>query len=227
MAQQGPSERVSQSTAGAGRVGSWRVRLWVVLGANLALVAGLVAVGLAAHSLGVLAEGADYLADAAGVGVALLALHLAQRPPTPRHPDGFPRATRYAAAVNASWLLILSMLVSVGAVQRLVTGTPEVDGLSVLIASAVAAVVMTASSLVLGDVDDGDDGDGHGALNVRAVLLDTVADAAAAAGVAATGGVILAAHGVYWLDPAVALVISVVIGYHAVRLLIRVRRSLA
>jgi divalent metal cation (Fe/Co/Zn/Cd) transporter len=52
-------------------------------------------------------------------------------------------------------------------------------------------------------------------LNVRAVLLDTAADAAAAAGVAASSAVIVAAGGWYWLDPAVALVIAVIITYHA------------
>jgi cobalt-zinc-cadmium efflux system protein len=51
-------------------------------------------------------------------------------------------------------------------------------------------------------------------LNIEAVLLDTAADAAAAGGVAVSGAVILATGGWYWLDPAVALVIAVVVGYH-------------
>jgi cobalt-zinc-cadmium efflux system protein len=54
---------------------------------------------------------------------------------------------------------------------------------------------------------------------MRAVLLDTAADTAAAAGVAAAGAVILTAGRLFWLDPAVALVIALVVGYHAVRLL--------
>jgi len=58
-----------------------------------------------------------------------------------------------------------------------------------------------------------------GDLPVAAVLLDTVADAAAAAGVAIAGAVILAVRGWYWLDPAVALVIAVLVAYHAVRLI--------
>ena len=48
-------------------------RLTVVLLLNLSLVGALVVVGLAAHSLAVFAAGADYLADAAAVGVSLLA----------------------------------------------------------------------------------------------------------------------------------------------------------
>ncbi len=55
-------------------------RLTVVLVLNLGLVAGLVAVGLTAHSLAVLAAGSDYLLDAAAVGVALLSARPAAAP---------------------------------------------------------------------------------------------------------------------------------------------------
>jgi cobalt-zinc-cadmium efflux system protein len=201
-------------------------RLWTVLVADLALVAGLVVVGSTAHSVGVWAESADYLADAAAIGISLLALHLARRPPSARRPAGFPRATRYAAAVNAGWLLLLSLLVAAGAIDRLVRGVREVHGLPVLVVSAVAAVVMLAGALLLGgDVDDDEPDEGE-QLTVRAVLLDTAADAAAAAGVAAAGGVIAATGGLYWLDPVVALVISAVVAWHAVRLLRRIRDAL-
>ena len=175
-------------------------RLSVVLLLNLALVAGLIVVGAAAHSLAVFAEGGDYLLDAAGVGVALLA------------------ANRVAALINAGWLLALQLLVAAAAAYRLITGTPEVDGLAVLVVSGVAAVVMAIAALVLSGGTD-DDGDGQREdLSVKAVLLDTVADSAAAAGVAVTGGVILATRGWYWLDPAVALAIAAVVAYHAYRL---------
>jgi cation diffusion facilitator family transporter len=200
-------------------------RLAVVLALNLVLVTGLVIVGLTAHSLGVLAAGADYLADAAAIAVSLFAIWLSARPPTTRRPDGYPKATAIAAAVNGGWLLILSLLVSAGAVDRLTSGTPHVDGLPVLIASSAASIVMLAGALILGgDVDTGDDD--AGALNMRAVLIDTAADAAAAGGVAVTGAVILASGGVYWLDPTIALAIALIVGYHALALLNDVRRTL-
>jgi cation diffusion facilitator family transporter len=195
------------------------VRLWIVLGLNLVLVGVLVAVGIGARSLGVLAEGADYLADAAAIGVSLLAIWLSKRPPTPARPLGYPKATTWAALVNGGWLLILTGLVSAGAIDRLVAGTKQVHGLPVLIVSSIAAVVMVAGALILGGDDHEDEGD---KLNMRAVLLDTAADAAAAAAVAVTGAIILATGGLYWLDPTVALLVSAVIAYHAVQLLQRV-----
>jgi len=200
-------------------------RLIVVLALNLGLVAGLVTVGVTAHSIAVLAEGGDYLLDAAGVAVALLAIRLAARPATRTRPEGYPNATTIAALVNAGWLLILELLVGAAALDRLVTRTVPVDGLAVLVVSAVAAVVMLAGALVLRGDEDGGDGEERD-LSVAAVMLDTVADAAAAAGVAAVGAIILATGGWYSLDPAVALAIAVVIAYHALALIRKILRRL-
>jgi cobalt-zinc-cadmium efflux system protein len=185
-------------------------RLAVVLLLNLALVTALVVTGLAAHSLAVFAAGADYLADAAAIGVSLLAIWLAGRP------RGYPRATTIAALINAGWLLILNVGIAAAAIQHLTAGAYHVEGLPVLIVSSIAAVVMLAGALILGG--DADDADGEECLNVKAVLLDTAADAAAAAGVAVSGAVILAVGGWYWLDPAAALSIAVIVGYHALKL---------
>jgi cobalt-zinc-cadmium efflux system protein len=198
-------------------------RLVVVLVLNLGLVAGLVAVGVTAHSIAVLAEGGDYLLDAAGVGVALLAIRLAARPASPARPAGYPNATSIAALINAGWLLVLELLVAVAALDRLATGRVPVDGLPVLVMSGVAALVMIGGAFILGG-DESDEEGGERDLSVAAVLLDTVADAAAAAGVAAVGAIILVTGGWYWLDPAVALAIAIVIAYHALAL---VRKALA
>jgi len=205
-------------------------RLILVLALNLALVAALLVVGVAAHSLALLAAGGDYLLDAAAVGVALFALWLSARARLNPGARPYPDAGAWAALVNASWLLLLEVLVVAGAIDRLATGVPAVHGLPVLILSGVAAIAMTASALVLGgdlDDDDGDDDEERGhRLSVQAILLDAGADAAAAAVVAVAGAIIWVAHGVYWLDPAVALVIAVVISWHAAKLVTRVRRTL-
>jgi cobalt-zinc-cadmium efflux system protein len=185
-------------------------RLALVLGLNLALVAALVIVGVTAHSLGVLAAGVDYLADAAAIAVSLFAIQLARRP---ERSAGHANATNIAALVNAGWLLALNVWIAVAATRRLVSGVPEVHGLPVLIVSAIAAVVMLAGALIVGT--DVEDADGKEDLNIKAVLLDTAADAGAAGGVAVTGAIIFVTGRWSWLDPAVALVIAVVIGYNS------------
>jgi cobalt-zinc-cadmium efflux system protein len=199
-------------------------RLAVVLLLNLALITALVVTGLAAHSLAVLAAGADYLADAGAIGVSLLAIWLEGRPLSRTRPDGYPGATNVAALVNAGWLLVLNIVIAVAAIQRLAAGSHRVEGLPVLIVSGVAAAVMLVGALVLGG-DPGDD-DGGENLNVKAVLLDTAADAAAAAGVAASGAVILGTGGWYWLDPSIALVIAVIVAYYAQKLVRKITATI-
>lgn len=189
-------------------------RLWAVLGMNVILVGALVVVGVSSGSLGVWAEGIDYLADAAAIGLALAALRW-ERHSTRR------RASLWAAGVNAGWLFAMSVAVAVGALLRLTGTTRHVHGLAVLVASAAAAVVMAIGALILGG-DDGDRDDIGADLSVRAVLLDTAADAATATGVALSGLVIWLTGGWFWLDPAVALAISVIVAYHALRLLARI-----
>ena len=196
-------------------------RLIVVLVLNLGLVAGLVAVGVTARSIAVLAEGGDYLLDTAGVAVALLAIWLAARPATRTRPGGYPNATSVAALINAGWLLILELLVAGAAVDRLITHRVPVDGLPVLVMSGIAAVAMLIGALVLRGDEDDEEGEERDP-SVAAVLLDTVADAATAAGVALVGAIILAMDGWYWLDPAVALAIAVVVAYHALALIRKV-----
>lgn len=190
------------------------MRLTVVLGLNVVLIAALVVVGIAAHSVAVLAEGADYLADGAAIGVSLLAIHLSRRPPTTQHSLGYPKATNIAALVNGGWLLVLNVLVIVAATLRVLSGSPHVSGLPVLVVSGIAAGLMLVGSLILREGDDVERD-----LNMKAVLLDTAADAAAAAGVAIAGAVIYATGRWYWLDPAVALLIAIVVAYHTVVLL--------
>ncbi len=175
---------------------------------NLALVGVLLLVGLLAHSLGVLASGADYLGDALGTALSLLALRLSRRG------DGRRRATSFAALANSGLLLIVTLVVATEAVHRLASGAPSVHGAPVVIVSLVAAFSMVACAFVLGDVE--------GDLSMESVLLDTLADAAAAIGVAASGAVILASGGNYWLDPLLALVIALVVGFHAIGLMRRV-----
>src|SRR5205807_6005230 len=123
-----------------------------------------------------------------------------------------------AALANSGFLLIVTSAVAGVAIARLISGAPSVHGLPVIIISLIAAAAMIVCALILGDVE--------GDLSMESVMLDTVADAAAAIGVAVSGTVILVAHGLYWLDSLVALVIAAVVAYHALRLMRRAGRAL-
>jgi cobalt-zinc-cadmium efflux system protein len=182
-------------------------RLSIVLGLNLGLVAGLVVVGAASNSFGVLAAAGDFLADSLGLALGIIAIGIARRP------GGHANATTYVALVNSVALLVVTVLAIGGGLHRLLSGTPEIRGLPVFLVSVAATVLMTAGALILGREPAGDD------LHIRSVMLDTVADALSAAVVAASGATIYLAGGLDWLDSAAAVVIGSIIGVAALRLM--------
>lgn len=182
-------------------------RLSLVLGINVVMIASLLIVGLASHSLGVLAAGGDYVADSVAIVFGIMAIQIA------RHPDGHPSATTYVALTNCLVLLGVTAIVIVGGVRRLISNTPEIHGLSVLIVSLVSMTSMVLAVVILGRDAGSED------LHMRSVLLDTISDAVASGGVAVSGAVIYFTGRLYWLDSAMAVLIGCVIGFGALKLL--------
>ncbi len=193
---------------------SQRRRLWLLLGLNVLMIAALVTVGLTAHSLGVLAAGGDYVADSLAILLGILAVTIRDR--AGQHST----APSIVAAINGTALLVVTLLVVLEAVRRLLHGTPQIHGLPVLVVSAVTTAVMVLGVLVLGREAGQED------LHMRSVLIDTVSDALTSAAVAVGGLVIFLKQGMYWLDSALAIVIGLVVGVTAVRLLRDVARAL-
>jgi cobalt-zinc-cadmium efflux system protein len=187
---------------------SQRRRLAIVLALNLALIGGLVTVGIAARSVGVLAAAGDTLADS----VALAAVTLRDR-----NPD-HPRANRpiaIVALVNAAILIAVTVIVTVEAIARLREGSPAVLGFPMAVVSLITLAVMIAGAIVLGLSARRED------IHMKSVLLDTLADAAAAAGVLVAGTIIWRTGGLYWLDPVIALILAAVIGYAGAQLAVQ------
>lgn len=189
---------------------SQRRRILIVLCLNAALIVGLVVAGLVAHSLSVLAAAGDTVADCVGLVLGLIAIGMRDRDP------GHPRANRpiaIVALVNASLLLVVTITVVVEAVMRLLAGSPPVEGLPMVIVSIVTMMVMLTGAFVLGRSAAGED------LHMRSVLLDALADAAAAGAIAVAGIVILATGSFFWLDPVLALAVAAIIAVAATQLL--------
>ncbi|MBO1741546.1 cation transporter [Leifsonia sp. TF02-11] len=179
---------------------------------NLALIIGLVIAGVFAHSVSVLAAAGDTIADCFALVLGLIAIALRDR--NPDHPHA-QRPIAIAALVNATLLLAVTVTVTVEAISRLQEGSPPVEGLPMVIVSVITMIVMLAGAFVLGRSAAGED------LHMRSVLIDAVADAAAAAAIAVAGVIILVANGLYWLDPVLALGVSVLIAIAAFQLIVK------
>lgn len=202
-------------------------RLRVALGLNIVIVVVQIVVGIVAASLGLLADAAHNVTDVAAIVVSLIAVRLARRRANASRSFGYHRGTILAAQANAASILIVCVLVGFEAIRRLSDPQPVKGGL-VLIVALVAAAANFGAAAALGggghahhgDHKDGrDDGGESHDLNMRSALLHMISDGAVSLGVALAGLVILVTGGWYWLDPAVSLLISAVIGVQGWQLL--------
>ena len=125
-------------------------RRWIALA--LALIVAFmgveVVVGLIANSLALLSDAMHMLTDAAAIALALVALRVAQRPPTSRYTFGYGRAEILSAQVNGASLLVLGALIAFEALRRLFD-PPEVEGGLVIVVGVAGAAVNVAAAWAL------------------------------------------------------------------------------
>jgi cobalt-zinc-cadmium efflux system protein len=169
---------------------------------NLTYVMGEAFYGVVAHSLALLADAGHNLGDVLGLAGAWLASFLGKRQPSGRYTYGLRRSSILAALANAIVLLVVTGGIAWEGIRRLIDPEP-VGGLIILAVAAVGIAVngVTAYLFMSGRKDD---------LNIRGAFLHMASDALVALGVVIAGAIIMWT-GWLWLDPAISLVISVVI----------------
>jgi cobalt-zinc-cadmium efflux system protein len=189
-------------------------RLVLALVIDLVLVVAEAGGAVLAHSTGLLATGGHDLADAAALGLALVATRLALRPATAARSFGYHRATILAALANATAIVVVGLGVVALAAYRLVDPV-QVHGWIMVVFATGGLLGNAAAALVLGQRTHD--------INLRAVALHFAGDAAAALGVIVAGTVIIVTGRFELVDPVVALLVTLLIGAKAWRL---VRTSL-
>ncbi|RFU20930.1 cation diffusion facilitator family transporter [Geodermatophilus marinus] len=187
-----------------------RRRLAVVLVLTLLVMVAEVVGALVSGSLALLADAGHMATDALGVGLALGAVSLAQRPPRGRRTFGWQRVEILAAVANGLLLLAVTGYVVVEAVRR-IGETPEVgSGVMLGVASLGLAVNLVGLALL------------HrgrtGSLNVRGAYLEVLGDALGSVAVIAAA-VVIALTGWTPADTVASLVIAVLVAPRAWSLL--------
>lgn len=158
--------------------------------------------GILANSLALLADAGHNLSDVMGLILAWSASFLVRRQPTARLTFGLRRSSILAALLNASFLLIVSGGVGWEAVQRFREPTP-VAGATVIVVAAIGIAINTISALMFLSGRERD-------LNIQGAFLHLAADATVSVGVVLAGIAIVLTNQL-WFDPAMSLIVSVVI----------------
>ena len=162
--------------------GASRGRLALVLGLTLAVLAAEVVGAAVSGSLALLADAGHMATDALGVGLALGAVTLAQRPARGRRTFGWQRVEILAAVANGLLLAGVALFVLVEAVRR-IGDPPDIDSRVVLVVAGAGLAANLAGLALLHR--------GRGtSLAVRGAHLEVLGDALGSVAVLVAGAVV-------------------------------------
>lgn len=174
-------------------------RLVLVLVLVLGYLVVEVVAGILTNSLALLADAGHMFTDAAGIGLALLAIWFAQRPATPEKSFGYYRVEIFAAIANAIILFGVAAYILYEAVRRL-AAPPEVVGPPMLVVAIVGLIVNLVSMRLL-------HAGAQTSLNLRGAYLEVLGDLLGSVAIIVAGLVIILTG---WtpIDPIASVVIA-------------------
>lgn len=178
-----------------------RVLRWALAANALFMVAEFVG-GVVFGSLALLADAVHMLSDVAGLGIALLAQHLIERPASVRHTFGLQRAEVLGAQANGVLLLASAGWILFEAVRR-IGDPPDVVGPGLLIVATLGLLVNVVSAVMLARASGR-------SLNMRGAYTHMLADAAGSGG-AVVAGLAVTFLGADWVDAAASIGIGLLV----------------
>lgn len=187
-----------------------RRALWISLVANGVFLFAEVAGGLAFHSLALLADAAHMMSDVVGLSIALVAQQLLSRPASAKHTYGFQRSEVLGGQFNGLTLLAVAGWIIYEAVGRI--GTPaKVEGGGMLIVATLGLLVNLGSAVLLARARGR-------SVNMKGAFIHMAVDAAGSVG-AISAALTVIWFKADWFDPAVSLLIALLVIWSAWSLL--------
>ncbi len=180
-------------------------------------IAAEVVVAVLAHSLALLSDAGHMLTDVAALGVSLIALRLAQRPPKGGLTFGLKRAEVLAALISGATLLVLAAVLVFEAALRLASPV-TVQGGAVIAIAVVGIAVNLAVTYQLSRAS-------RRSLNVEASFRHILTDLYAFIGTL-IAGIVIVTTGFERADAIASVVVAALMVYAGVRLLGKAGRVL-
>lgn len=183
-------------------VGGYQRPLFIALGITSVVMIAEFVGGLLANSLALLSDAAHMLADVLALLLSIVAFRLSSRPPTNKTTFGFYRLEIFAAQINGSILVFLSLFIFYEAYQRLLQPEP-IKSLLMMIVACVGLLANAVSGLVLHKSSRKN-------LNIKAAFLHIMGDLFSSGGVI-IGGIIIYVTGWFVVDPILSIMIGLII----------------
>lgn len=165
--------------------------------------------GILSNSLALLGDAGHMLVDVLALGLSLFAISMAKKPATLEKTYGYHRVEIIAALINGVVLALISIYIFYEAYQRILE-PPQVQAPLMIGVAVIGLIANLIAILLLKEARQGN-------LNVKAAFWHILGDTFSSVGVI-IAGIIIAFTGWGIADPIIAILISGIILWGAVRL---------
>ncbi len=162
--------------------------------------------GFSVNSTALIADAGHNASDVLSLILAWSAIWVAAKRPSARYTYGLRKTTIMASMVNGILIIGAAVLIALDAIQKF-QNPVDIPGNIVMIVAAIGLVVNTGTAFLFYKDQKSD-------LNIKGAFLHMAADAGVTLGVL-LGGFAIKYTGLTWIDPALGLIIVVVILYSA------------
>jgi len=169
---------------------------------NLAYVIIQIAIGLKINSLSLLSDAGHNFLDVAGLALAMIAFKLSKSKSTAKYTYGYKKSSILISLLNAVILLVSIGAIGYEAIFRFKNPQP-LPGVTIAIIAAIGIFINGISAFMFFRDKESD-------INVKAAFLHLASDALVSLGLV-VGGIIIYYTHLYWIDPLLSLIISLVI----------------
>ena len=177
-------------------------KLLIVLSFTAVVMIAEIIGGLLANSLALLSDAGHMLTDILALGLSVVAMRFAQKPPTASKTFGFYRLEILAAFFNGLLLLFVSFYIFYEAYHRLLH-PEEIKGLFMLVVATIGLLANGVGIVILRK-------SAHKSLNVKSAFFHLVGDTVSSGGVI-VGGLLILYTGWYLVDPIISIFIGMLI----------------
>lgn len=178
--------------------------LWITLILTLFFTIVEVIGGLLSNSLALLSDSAHMISDVFALGLSMVAIYMATRPPNAKFTFGFLRFEIIASFLNGLALGIIAIGIGIEGIRRFINPEP-IDFKLMLIIASIGLTVNLVLTLVLSRSMKEEEN-----LNVKSALWHFIGDLLSSIGVIVSA-VLIYYTGMLWFDPLISIVISGII----------------
>lgn len=169
---------------------------------NFSYVVIQVVLGLRIHSLSLLSDAGHNLLDVSALTLSLVAFKLTKNKANEKYTYGYRKFSILTSLLNALVLLISIGAIGYESILRF-SYPQQMPGLTIAVIAAIGIIINGVSAFMFFKNKDND-------MNVKSAFLHLLSDALVSFGLV-IGGIIIYYTHLYWIDPALSIIICVVI----------------